>query len=63
MKVKRKGKVTKARCSPQEKNRSGIDDDFSDDEYELATGSEVPWRRHTIGEEEYYDGAGGVIEE
>ena len=31
MKVKRKGKVTKARCSPQEKNGSGIDD-FSDDE-------------------------------
>ena len=30
MKVKRKGKVTKARCSPQ-KNGSGIDD-FSDDE-------------------------------
>ena len=30
MKVKGKGKVTKARCSPQ-KNGSGIDD-FSDDE-------------------------------
>jgi hypothetical protein len=30
MKVKRKGKVMKARCSPQEENRSGIDD-FSDD--------------------------------
>jgi hypothetical protein len=31
MKVKRKGNVMKARCSPPKKNRSGIDD-FSDHE-------------------------------